>query len=214
MSALSSILAGVLLLGLLASVWALERLRWSARQTALIAVLAALGAISRIPFVLLPGFQPATFFIILAGYLLGPWAGLAVGFGVPLLSNFVLGQGPWTLWQMAAWGVCGGSAGWWGKWVGEWRGQQPEASGVGCAPRWFVRCEWPLLAAFGCVWGFLFGAILNLWSWLVYVETHTWATWLATMSFSLWTDTLHAVSNAGFVLLAGPAFARTLRRFF
>ena len=192
--------SSIFLLGFLAlillGVALLERRRWSARQTAIVSMLAALGAASRIPFAILAGFQPATFFVILAGYKLGPLAGMAVGFGVPLLSNFVLGQGPWTLWQMAAWGLCGVSAG--------WLGQTQILAG---------RIVWMGLAVFGVVWAYLFGAILTLWGWLAFVEVHTWSTWWTAMLLSLWADTLHAVSNALFLLLAGPPFSRTLERF-
>ena len=45
--------------------------------------------------------------MILAGYALGPAPGFAVGALTALVSNLWFGQGPWTPWQMAGWGLCG-----------------------------------------------------------------------------------------------------------
>ena len=45
--------------------------------------------------------------MLLAGYALGGAPGFAVGAITPLVSNIFMGQGPWTPWQMAAWGGVG-----------------------------------------------------------------------------------------------------------
>src|SRR6201994_2940352 len=97
------ILAGVLLGGF---AW-YERSRPPAQVVALVAALAALAIAGRVAFAAFPNVKPTTDIVIFAGYALGPAAGFAVGAFSALISNFWFGQGPWTPWQMAAWGLCG-----------------------------------------------------------------------------------------------------------
>ena len=52
-----------------------------------------------------------TVIVAAAGVALGPRRGFAVGALAALASNFFLGQGPHTPWQMLAWGGCGLLAG-------------------------------------------------------------------------------------------------------
>ena len=49
--------------------------------------------------------------LIIAGMQFGPLAGFLTGSLSALASNMLLGQGPWTLWQMTAWGMMGCFAG-------------------------------------------------------------------------------------------------------
>ncbi|MBA3717232.1 MAG: ECF transporter S component, partial [Actinobacteria bacterium] len=79
----------------------------SAKELALIATLAAAAAAGRVLFAAVPGVQPVTVTVVAAGVALGARAGIAVGATGALVSNFFLGQGPWTPWQMLAWGACG-----------------------------------------------------------------------------------------------------------
>ena len=44
---------------------------------------------------------------LVVGYALGPLPGFTVGALGMLASNILLGQGPYTPWQMAAWGLVG-----------------------------------------------------------------------------------------------------------
>jgi len=86
---------------------AYERRRPSARMAAVVAVMSALAALGRDAFVALPDVKPITAMTFVAGYALGPLPGFTVGALGMLVSNFMLGQGPYTPWQMAAWGVVG-----------------------------------------------------------------------------------------------------------
>ena len=65
-----------------------ERSRPSAGELALLAALAALAVASRAAVVWFPGFKPMAAIVMLAGI-------------------FLFGQGPWTPWQMLAFGLCG-----------------------------------------------------------------------------------------------------------
>src|SRR5947209_20582162 len=84
-----------------------ERTRPDSRIVALVGVLAAFAALGRIAFAPLPNVKPTTDIVLIAGYALGGAPGFVVGALAGLTSNFFFGQGPWTPWQMAAWGATG-----------------------------------------------------------------------------------------------------------
>lgn len=74
-------------------------------------VLAALAAAGRILFAPIPDFKPVSAIAIIAGIAFGRKSGFMVGALAALASNFFFGQGPWTPWQMYAWGLVGYGAG-------------------------------------------------------------------------------------------------------
>ena len=90
---------------------AFEGRKPNARELVLIAVMCALAVASRAAFLWLPNFKPIYAVIILSGVVFGPHAGFLVGAVSAFASNFLFGQGPWTPWQMMAYGVCGCLAG-------------------------------------------------------------------------------------------------------
>src|SRR5579875_4102432 len=97
----------ILALGLAAGFVWYERSRPDARIVALVATLAAFAALGRIAFAALPNVKPTTDIVLVSGYALGGAPGFVVGATAGLTSNFFFGQGPWTPWQMAAWGLTG-----------------------------------------------------------------------------------------------------------
>ncbi|MDN5344639.1 MAG: energy-coupling factor transport system substrate-specific component, partial [Clostridia bacterium] len=99
----------IMALGLL--YWGFEQGRVSTREVAVIAMLGTIAAVGRVPFAGLPNIQPTTFMVIISGFVFGSRAGFMVGSTAALVSNFFLGQGPWTPWQMFAWGLAGTTAG-------------------------------------------------------------------------------------------------------
>src|SRR3954467_12501077 len=84
-----------------------ERSRPPSQIVALVAALAAISVAGRVAFSPIPNVVPSTDIALLAGYTLGGAPGFAVGALTGLVSNFWLGQGPWTPWQMAGWGMTG-----------------------------------------------------------------------------------------------------------
>ena len=84
-----------------------ERRRPQAREMVSIAVLCAIAVVSRAAFVMLPQFKPMTGIVIISGMAFGPSAGFLTGAVSGFVSNFIFGQGPWTPWQMFAFGVAG-----------------------------------------------------------------------------------------------------------
>lgn len=82
-----------------------------ARELVVIAILVALAVAGRAAFFMLPQFKPVVAIIIIAAVALGPESGFVVGALAGFISNFIFGQGPWTPWQMFAFGIIGFLAG-------------------------------------------------------------------------------------------------------
>ena len=82
-----------------------------ARELVTIAVLCAIAVVSRAAFIMLPSFKPMVGIIMIAGMAFGAQAGFLTGAISGFVSNFIFGQGPWTPWQMFAFGIAGFLAG-------------------------------------------------------------------------------------------------------
>jgi energy-coupling factor transport system ATP-binding protein len=82
-----------------------------ARELVIIAMLCAIAVAGRAAFFMLPQFKPVLALVIVAGVAFGGEAGFLVGAMTGFVSNMFLGQGPWTPWQMFAFGVIGFLAG-------------------------------------------------------------------------------------------------------
>jgi hypothetical protein len=184
------ILAAVLLAGF---GW-YERSRPPAQVVALVAALAALAIAGRVAFAAFPNVKPTTDIVIFAGYALGPAAGFAVGAFSALISNFWFGQGPWTPWQMAAWGLCGilGAA---------------LALGTRNVGRLTLAAVCGL-AAVG------YGAILNFSLMATYGSgALSWERFWLLEGRAIPFEIAHATGNVVLALAAGPAMIRMLIRF-
>jgi squalene-hopene cyclase-like protein/prenyltransferase/squalene oxidase-like repeat protein len=171
-----------------------ERKRPPARVVGVVAVLAALAVVGRLAFAAIPNVKPTTDIVLFAGYALGAAPGFAVGAIAAIASNVFLGQGPWTVWQMAAWGAVGIGGGLlaWGT-----RGRE------------LGRIE---LAIYCGIAGFAFGALMDVYQWTLAARQDL-STYLAISATSLPYNIAHAVGNVVFCLLIGPVFVRSLRRY-
>lgn len=84
-----------------------EKRRPKAREVVIISVLCAIAVIGRAAFFMLPQFKPVVALVIITGACLGSETGFLVGAVTGFVSNFFLGQGPWTPWQMFSFGLIG-----------------------------------------------------------------------------------------------------------
>ncbi len=82
-----------------------------AREIMVISVLAAIGVAGRAAFYMVPSFKPIAAIVIISGISFGGEAGFLVGTLIIMVSNMFMGQGPWTPWQMFAYGIIGFLAG-------------------------------------------------------------------------------------------------------
>jgi len=78
-----------------------------ARELVIIAVLCAMGVAGRAAFFMLPQFKPVLAIVIISGVAFGGEVGFLVGAMTAFVSNMYFGQGPWTPWQMFAFGIIG-----------------------------------------------------------------------------------------------------------
>ncbi|MBN9493407.1 ECF transporter S component [bacterium] len=184
----------------------------NSKSFAVLAVLSALAAVLRT--ITLPAGANLYFFLVILGaYAFGPRLGFLLGALSFFLSAVVTGGiGPWLPFQMFA-------AAWMGLTAG---GLRPVAQ----AMRIRGRSEVALIVVLGVAWGFLYGAITNLWSWpflvvgpdisyqpgLGVAETlrRYWNYYLLT---SLGWDLLRSVCNAVVIALLGAPLLRALLRF-
>ena len=84
-----------------------EKKKIGSRRLVIVAVMIAFSVVGR----MFPIIKPVTAFAVLSGMFLGAEAGFLVGSFSALISNFYFGQGPWTPWQMFAFGIIGFIAG-------------------------------------------------------------------------------------------------------
>lgn len=89
---------------------AFEGRRPQARELVVIAVMCAIAIAARVA-IPIPNFKAIFAVIMLSGIAFGPEAGFMVGAISAFASNFFYGQGPYTPWQMMAYGAGGMLAG-------------------------------------------------------------------------------------------------------
>jgi energy-coupling factor transport system substrate-specific component len=137
-----------------------------------------------------PDVQPLTDIAIVSGVALGMRAGVGVGVTAAFVSNFFLGQGLYTPWQMLAWGACG-------------------AAGALLAP--LLRGRIPL-AILCFVLGLAYGFVLDFWNWYAFFP-HTWTSFITLQARGFPFNIAHAVGNLVLALAAGPELRRMLERY-
>jgi hypothetical protein len=188
---------GILALALAGGFAWYERTRPDARIVALVGTLAAFAALGRIAFAALPNVKPTTDIVLVSGYALGSGPGFAVGALAGLASNFFFGQGPWTPWQMAGWGVTGVIG------AGLARGIGPRP------PRHIGRWTLALVCT---VVGFGFTALQDFGDWVTY-SNHSLGELGVYVGKGIGFDCIHAAGCLVFALALGPALIRSLSRF-
>ena len=189
-------LASFLLLGaVLAAGFAwYERSRPPSQIVALVAALAALAVAGRVALAPIPNVVATTDIVFFAGYAVGAAPGFAVGALAGVVSNFWLGQGPWTPWQMAGWGLTGVF------------GALVCAATRGRAGRFTLAGACALAAV-------AYGALLNFSIMASYGGELSMERFLTLQARAIPFDAAHAIGNVAFALVAGPAFVRMLGRF-
>jgi energy-coupling factor transport system substrate-specific component len=163
-----------------------------AQELALVAAIAALATAGRILFASLPNFKPVTFIVLVGGIGFGPGAGFMIGATTALVSNFFFGQGPWTPWQMVAWGavgVVGGLMGHHGRQPGRWE-----------------------LAIVGGALSLAFGWFVTLWMYITFTA-HTWAALVTLYAQRVMFDAAHVTATVICALLFGPQAVKIVTRF-
>ncbi|MBQ6395526.1 MAG: ECF transporter S component [Atopobiaceae bacterium] len=169
-----------------------DRSRPAAEEIVPITVLTAVAVAGRILFAAIPSVKPVSAIAIIAGCVFGRRSGFMVGALSGLASNFFFGQGPWTPWQMYAWGLVGYLA------------------GVFMDAGVFRRR--PFILAYGFLSGLIYGLVLNLWSILGFFHPNSFAQLVSLLAAAIPLDALHGVSTAVFLAILYYPWARKLER--
>lgn len=180
-----------------------EASRPSLRQILPTVVMGSLAAAGRILFAPIPDFKPVTAICIVSGVVFGRHAGFITGALAALISNFFFGQGPWTPWQMYAWGMTGYFAG------------VLASTKLFAAPaeRTNRRAGQQIgVLAYGAVAAFLYGFILNTWTLIGFVQPLTWQSAAITYAASLPLDATHAIATVIFLAAIYTPWQKKLNR--
>ena len=137
----------------------------SAKIIALLGILVAVNSALRFAETIIRGpggFSPMFMLIILCGYVFGARFGFLMGILSLLVSALITGGiGPWLPYQMFTGGWMGMSAGWLGLLISKLRPTRSQHE----RKQPISNLDLAIICAFGAGWGFVYGAIMNLWFW-------------------------------------------------
>ena len=164
-----------------------ERRELGTRRMILVSVMTALSVLGR----MLPVIKPITALTVLSAMYLGPEAGFLTGALSAVLSNFIMGQGPWTPFQMLAWGLIGLFAGLLAK------------------P---LRRSRLLLYGYGLLSGAAYSMIMDIWTTVWTYGEFTLRQYGAAVVSSMPYPVVYAASNVIFLMLLAKPFGDKLAR--
>lgn len=139
----------------------------------------------------IPFLKPITSLTIISGMYLGGEAGFLVGAMTAILSNFYFGQGPWTAFQMLAWGTIGLFA------------------GILSDP---LRRNRFLLLAYGAISGIAYSFIMDIWTVLWYAEGFSIKLYGAALITAIPYTASYCISNVLFLYFLAKPFGDKLER--
>lgn len=181
----------VAVLSCLPLLYSFERKESSSKELIILAVLVALSVVGRFVFAWLPGFKPVTAITVIVAMYLGKEAGFVVGALSAVVSNFYFGQGPWTPFQMFAWGLIGFATGL-----------------LACS----LRKNKILLCVYGAVGGVLYSALMDVWTTILADGTFNINRYGAAIISALPVTIEYAVSNVIFLLILAKPIGEKLER--
>ncbi len=164
-----------------------ERKTTGSRRLVIVSVMTALCFAGRfIPFL-----KPISALTIITALYLGGEAGFLVGAMTAVLTNFYFGQGPWTAFQMLAWGLIGLFA------------------GLLAEP---LKRKKALLLIYGALAGVAYSFIMDIWTVLWYADGFSFRLYLGALFTAIPYTLSYAVSNVLFLALLAEPFGEKLDR--
>lgn len=162
------------------------------RKLVLLAVMVALSVAGRFIFAPIPFFKPVSAIVILAGMYFGAQFGFLTGALSAVISDFYFGQGPWTPFQMFAWGLIGLLA--------------------GLLSNSLIKNR-ILLIIYGAFSGVLFSLIMDIWTVLsLDGGDFNISRFIAATTTALPIIGIYVVSNVIFLLILSPLFNKKIER--
>lgn len=177
----------VAFLSLIIFMMGFEKKQTGTRRMVIVSIMTALSVVGR----LIPIFKPVTAITILAGIYLGGESGFLVGALSAFLSNFYCGQGPWTAFQMLAWGLIG------------------FVSGI-LSP--LLQRNKVILLIFGVLTGIVFSLIMDIWTVLWQSDDFNFNLYLATIVTAVPHTIIYCISNFVFLLIMAKPIGDKLNR--
>ena len=178
---------GVALLSLLLFAAGYEKKPTGSRRMVIVAVMTALCIAGRF----IPFFKPVTAITVITAIYLGGEAGFLVGALSALLSNFYFGQGPWTPFQMIAWGLRGLLAGFLANPI--------------------KRHKWFMLV-YGVLAGIVYSLVMDIWTVIWYDGSFRSELYLTAILTALPHTIMYSVSNFIFLWFMAKPFGEKLER--
>ena len=165
-----------------------EQSRIKCQMLVLIATLSSLAIVGRWAFSWLPNVTLSTGIVILAGVSLGGVPGFMVGVLTMFVSNMLLGQGLWTIWQMLLVGI------------------------IGLTASMFRNSDKLTLSIFALFVGFAYGFIMDIFTLVTVYNDITWQTFLTVWAASFYFDLVHGISSIVTIILFYNAIVPPIRR--
>lgn len=164
-----------------------ERKKTGSRRLVIITCMVALSVAGRF----LPLFKPVTALTVLTGMYLGGEAGFLTGALSAVISNFSFGQGPWTPFQMCAWGAIGLCAGLLNK---------------------ALKRNRVTTALFGLFSGLIFSLVMDVWTVVWYNGAFHFSLYLSALASAAPFTVLYCISDAVFLYVFARPFGEKLER--
>ena len=174
-------------LALLLFVTGFERKSTGTRRLVIVSVMTALCFAGRF----IPVLKPVAALTIMTGLYLGAEAGFLTGAMAAVLSNFYFGQGPWTVFQILAWGM-----------IGFFAGVFSEHLRKGRIP----------LFVYGFISGIAYSFIMDIWTVLWYDQGFSLSLYKAALISAIPYTVSYVVSNLVFLAVLSRPLGEKLER--
>ena len=186
----------IIVAAILIFMWSFEKKRPRTGEVVLLAIMISLAVAGRVMFFMTPQFKPSAAIIIITGIMLGKETGFLCGALTAFVSGFFFGQGPWTPWQMTAFGVIGFIS------AVIFSGKHEEL-----AKNKIVLCIYGFIMTF-----VVYGFIMDTATVLMYTDAPTVSALVTAYTSGIIFNTIHGVSTIVFLwILAGPVMKKIAR---
>ena len=186
----------IIVISIFIFLWSFEKRKPKTREIVTLAVMTALAVVGRLAFFMTPQVKPCAAIIIITGVMLGRQSGFLCGALTAFVSGFFFGQGPWTPWQMIAFGI-----------IGFLSGVLFSKKNIKYAYNKWIISIYGFLATF-----VIYGFILDTATVFMYTDTPKTETFVATYLSGIGFNLIHAASTFVVLFLITNATIKKLER--
>ena len=186
----------IIVISIFIFLWSFEKRKPKTREIVTLAVMTALAVVGRLAFFMTPQVKPCAAIIIITGVMLGRQSGFLCGALTAFVSGFFFGQGPWTPWQMIAFGI-----------IGFLSGVLFSKKNIKYAYNKWIISIYGFLATF-----VIYGFILDTATVFMYTDTPKTETFVATYLSGIGFNLTHAASTFVVLFLISNATIKKLER--